>query len=360
MELSLETYRLIVTYVGTRSDICALCRVSRRFRMAAERSLYNTIYAHNVSDTAERCALFARQPRIAAHVEALTISLGGDGPTMAEDVPEELWAAVAQALHNTTRLRFFNLDCAGDVPSAWILDDASFSLRTFHCDLRWDAHLVEFLNGQMELADLYISDYSEGDADGVSLSPGALPALSVLECTFSEAACALLPGRPISRLKTCFSNADVQKKRAEMANLINKISLSTGVLVALDIADSSYCEIFSLELLSAVVSLTRAMYNLRYLGTLVLPIDGPERLQFYGKLRRLAFLHTVEVDVTEWEPSPSVPAGVCALAGEMRLYCPSIQRVIFVNDFERTVVCVINGSPKVDYYSITDTTWREV
>lgn len=84
-----------------------------------------------------------------------------------------------------------------------------------------------------------------------------------------------------------------------------------------------------------------------------------KRLRFYGLLRRLNYLKCVEVDVSEWEPPPSIPAGVRALASELRLYCPSLQQVIFVNDFERTVITASRGTYAVDYDSDTENIWRE-
>ena len=84
-----------------------------------------------------------------------------------------------------------------------------------------------------------------------------------------------------------------------------------------------------------------------------------KRLRFYGLLRRLTYLKCVEVDVSEWEPPPSIPAGVRALASELRLYCPSLQQVIFVNDFERTVITASRGTYAVDYDSDTENIWRE-
>jgi hypothetical protein len=66
------------------------------------------------------------------------------------------------------------------------------------------------------------------------------------------------------------------------------------------------------------------------------------------------------VDISEWEPSPRVPAGVRALASELRLYCPSLQQVIFVNDFERTVIVASRGTYIVDRDSNAENMWREL
>ncbi|KAF9235641.1 hypothetical protein BU15DRAFT_89494 [Melanogaster broomeanus] len=371
MELPLEAYHLIVRYVGHRADICTLCRVNKGFQHAAERALYNSIYASDTSETLLVCSLLAGKPRLATFVVTLTAFIGDEdynGSGVSTSLPDDFWHIVARALQQTTRLRFLNLHLyyGGETAQAWILDGTTFHLRRFHCDLQWDTHLVFFLNSQPDISDLYIVDYrvpEDAVHTSVPSSPldtGALPHLSTLECTFAEAACALVPSRPVSHLKTCFSKTRLPEKRQELSLLFSKLVQATRPLYSLDIADSSYSESFSMELLAAVVKLQNQTRGLRYLGTLVLPIGGPDRLQFYGLLRRLCFLECVEVDVSEWEPSPSVPAGVRALACELRLYCPSVERVIFVNDFERTVITAVHGICAQDCGTNTENIWREI
>lgn len=288
MELSLETYWVIVKHVGSRADLCTLCRVNKRFQLAAERALYNTNYATDMWDTFGMCKLFTRTPRLAGIVEALTLFIGheddGDSSPQSEvRFPNDFWPTVSEALHCMTRLRFLNLhiDNGGDAAQAWILDGTAFRLRGFHCDLQWDAHLVSFLNTQPDIDDLYIVDYSvpedtahSSTSISLPLDPGALLNLSTLECTFAEAACALVPTRPISRLKTCFSKTRLPEKREELLLLFSKLMETTCPLRSLDIADSSYSESFSMDLLASVVRLQSQVHDLRYLGTLVLPIDG--------------------------------------------------------------------------------------
>lgn len=286
MELSLEMYRVIVKHVGSRVDLCTLCRVNKRFQRVAEWALYNTIYASDAWDTFRMCRLLARTPRHAAIVEALTLFVGdqddSDRPQFEVRLPNNFWQTVSEALHLTTRLRFLKLhvDNAGDTAQAWILNNTTFRLRTFHCDLQWDGYLVSFLNTQPDIDDLYIVDYSvpedaaQTSTSVTSLGSGALPKLSTLECTFAEAACALVPTRPISRLKTCFSKTRLPEKRAELELLFSKLMETRDLLHSLDIADSSYSESFSMDLLASVVRLQSRVHDLRYLGTLVLPIDG--------------------------------------------------------------------------------------
>ena len=388
MELSADIYRIILRHVGGRTDLSTLCRVNKGFQHVAEQALYSTTYASNARDSFVMCSLFAKTPRLALLVESLTLHIRDghdtDGP-LEVCLSNDFWPIVSEALHQTPRLRCLNLylDSASDAAQAWILSGTVFRLRSFRCDLQWDADLASFLNTQPDILDLYIVDYSfpeDSDAAPVSISspldPGALPNLSTLQTTFAEAACALVPTRPISRLKTCFSKTRLLEKREELSLLSSRLMGTTHPLRALDIADSSYSDAFSMELLAAVTRLQNKVHDLRYLGTLVLPVDGDgvrsfisgqprrltpsiKRLKFYGLLRTFCVLRCIEVDVSEWEPPPAIPAGMRALASELRLYCPSLQRVIFVYDFERTAVTVVDGTYALDNEANTDHIWRE-
>ncbi|KAL0960533.1 hypothetical protein HGRIS_005571 [Hohenbuehelia grisea] len=384
MDLSLEAYRDIVKNVGNRADIATLCRVSKGFQYAAQRALYNTLYMRHTHTTVLLCRTLAEQPRLAELVDALTISLtdeddlsddDSDVAVFDDDNPpllQEFWPAVASALKNTICLRYLNIHINNRAEAylAWMFRDCNFRLRSFHCDLEWDRDLVSFLNTQVDLDDLYLIDYKDLDEDTPTtvsmashshsqLLSTSLPNLSTLECTFSEAAMALVPGRPITHLKSCFSRSDPDGKRAEISLLFSKLRRSKRHLKSLDIADSSYTEEFSIELLRHVVSINATTTDLRYLGTLVLPIDGRERLQFYGLLMRLPRIQSIEVEVSDWKPPPSSVPAFRALAMELRLYCPTVTRIVFVHDFDRTVVSVMNGICVIDSDISTDMLWSE-
>lgn len=416
MDISLEVYRNIVKSVGNRADISSLCRVSKGFQYVAERALYNTLYMRDARITMLLCETLSHQPRLSFLVDALTIYLSGDqedsesegeggGDTESVSLPEGYWDTIARALRSATRLRYLNIHINNTsdtsiAKNAWILDDCTFHLRSFHCDLEWDRSLIAFLNRQVELDALYIIDYNDiiPDPSTTVSSPSpintldthSLPDMTTLECTFTEAAVALVPGRPVTHLKTCISRSNIAEKRIEMSSLFSKIKLSTRRLRSIDLADSTYTEAQSMDLLTHVARSNTTSADLRYLGTLVLPIGGREvrviplirplffsmttrplflvmifpaflkRLQFYGSLMRLPKLECVEVEVSEWDPQPQVPAAFRALASELRLYCSSITRVVFVHDFDRTVVSVIDGVCVLDPDINTDNLWREV
>ena len=83
-----------------------------------------------------------------------------------------------------------------------------------------------------------------------------------------------------------------------------------------------------------------------------------QRLQFFALLMRLRALHTIELEVSEWDPAPS-PQAMRALASELRLYCNSIKCFVFVQEFERTIVRLINGRLAVDPNASSENLWRD-
>ena len=306
MSLSMEARNLIVQHAGSRGDICTLARVCKDFQVVAERALYNTLYLSSIDATISLCNVLAGQPRVAGYVEALTVAIRNDESSGEEEVsshfPEEYWRSVGAGLRSVHRLLHLaiQVDFIGNSGHAWILDGCQFRLRTFHCDLAWDDHLVGFLDDQDELEDLYILDFPcPADVDSQvtpatpprPLSPppppvrrvvspvpraGSLPKLSILECPSTDAVSVLVPHRPITRVKTCFATSEVEKKRRELTTLFVNLRLSTQPLLSLDLGDSSYSTDCSLNFLRHCVSANRTMDNVRYLGTLALPVNGRE------------------------------------------------------------------------------------
>lgn len=97
-----------------------------------------------------------------------------------------------------------------------------------------------------------------------------------------------------------------------------------------------------------------------YLDFPLLTFDrAPKRLRFYALLMRLPRAQCIEVEVSDWVPPPASPPAFRALASELRLYCPTVTRVVFVYEFERTVVSVVGGVCRMDPEISTDILWRE-
>lgn len=77
-------------------------------------------------------------------------------------------------------------------------------------------------------------------------------------------------------------------------------------------------------------------------------------------LMRLPQIRCVEVDVSEWVPPPESPPAFRALASELRIYNPSVTRVVFVQDFDRTVITAVDGVCRIDDSVSTDILWRDI
>jgi len=378
MTLPPEVCSFIVEHVERRADLCTLCLVSKKFQTAAERVLYQSLDMdmRKPSNTIMFCGLLAEQPRLSRLVIVLAIHVNEERQVDHESSPRleqrpfspspHYWTAVSRALRNTTGLRSLRVCLNSGVPMnyAWILKDCSFQLHTFHCDLAWDGDLASFLSTQHELADLHISDFDDDIPENLSLTTHSLrqahtlARLTVLDCAFTKAAGVLVPGRPVTHVKTCLSSTNDETRRVELALLLSDLRLSTRPICSLTVADESYTSGFSLELLSSVIKAFGPTPQLRYLGPLALPIDGPERLMFYGDLARLPELRSVELDISEWEPPPVSFAAQRGLARELGLFVPSVVTVVFVRDLEPTVLRAINGLWHLTDDVDVDMAWR--
>lgn len=291
----MEAHYLIVQNLSSRCDICSLSRVSRSFQVAAERVLYNTLYLSGSQTTAALCNSLAKQPRVSVYVEALTISRTDEEGEMDEEtIPptEDYWNLVSSALRGTTRLRHLtiHLEDAAGFEHAWILDGCRFRLRNFHCDLDWDSSLARFLETQTELVDLYLLDFPHPDSCGfldvstdsstlssqLDVSPNSLPVLSIVECPTTDAVEALVPQRPITRIKTSLSSSTLEAKRDELDRLFHNIRLSTKGILSLDLGGASHSSELSLLFLRRCAASSRTRTELRYLAALILPVGGSE------------------------------------------------------------------------------------
>jgi hypothetical protein len=293
MELTPKVYSFIVQHVERRADLCTLCLVSKGFRTAAERAIYGTLEMGEPSNTIMLCGVLAEKPRLSQLVTALVIYINDDeGDDKGSDPqgheplspPSHYCTSISRALRNTTGLRSLRVCLSSGIPMnyAWILEGCSFQLQTFHCDLAWDAHLISFLSTQRRLSDLHISDFNEDIAENVSIRTHSLrqahtlPILSTLDCTFTGAVGALVPGRPVTHVKTCLSSSNHETRRVEVALLLADLRLSTRPIYSLTVADESYTSDFSLELLSSLVRAFGPTPQLRYVGPMALPVDGSE------------------------------------------------------------------------------------
>jgi len=293
MELPPEVYLFIAQHIERRADLYALCLVSKGFRKAAERTLYRTLEMVEPSDTVLLCGVLAEEPRLSQLVTALAIYLNDEGQDNKGSYhqeqepfspPSRYWTSISKALRNTTGLRSLRIYLKSGIPMsyAWMLEGCRFQLHTFHCDLAWDGHLVSFLSTQRVLADLHISDFDEDLPENISITTHSLRQahtlsnLSIIDCTFTGAIGVLVPGRPVTHVKTCLSSSNHEARRVELALLLADLRLSTQPIYSITVGDESYTSSFSLELLSSLVRAFGPTPQLRYVGPLALPVDGRE------------------------------------------------------------------------------------
>jgi hypothetical protein len=317
MQLPSEVYPLIVRNVGRRADLSALCLVSKRIQTVAERELYQTLDMAEPSVTIMLCEVLAKQPRLSQLVITLVLYPNEEANDDNVSPASDYWTSLSRALPKTTHLRSLRIYMNSGMPTnhAWVLGSCNFQLHTFHCDLAWDAYLASFLSAQRELADLYISDFNEDIPENVSIrthslrQARALPSLSILDCTFTKAVGVFVPGRPVTHVKTCFSSSSSEARRVELALLLADLRLSTRPIRSLIVADESYTTTFSLEFLSSLVRAFGPTPQLRYVGPLVLPVDGHEvshtNCPFSGRCARL----TVLFPATRVLRTPHTPTG---------------------------------------------------
>lgn len=71
-------------------------------------------------------------------------------------------------------------------------------------------------------------------------------------------------------------------------------------------------------------------------------------------------LQCVELEVSDWDPAPMSPAALRALTFELRIYCSSVTKVIFVYDFDRVVTRVTDNLCVLDAEAAVETLWREI
>ena len=81
-------------------------------------------------------------------------------------------------------------------------------------------------------------------------------------------------------------------------------------------------------------------------------------------LRGLPCVECVEVEVTDWDPPPTSYAALRAITNELRLYCRTVKKVVFVCDFERVVVTASDDGRggcalEEEHDGAADVIWRE-
>ena len=82
-------------------------------------------------------------------------------------------------------------------------------------------------------------------------------------------------------------------------------------------------------------------------------------------LRRLPCIECVEVEVTDWNPPPTSFPALRAITNELRLYCRTVRKIVFVYDLDRVVITVTDDEAggnvlEEENSGAADVIWREV
>lgn len=68
----------------------------------------------------------------------------------------------------------------------------------------------------------------------------------------------------------------------------------------------------------------------------------------------------MELELSDWHPAPETLPAMRSLFGELRLYCPRIVKLVFVHNFERTIVAYDRGVYVIEDEGNAENFWREV
>lgn len=141
---------------ASRSDLPALCRISKLFQEPAEQKLYQTVYLHDPLQTERICSsLLAHDGKRAAYIRAINVEV--DTRYGRYRPPEQFWRRISDVFLKADNLEFAYV---GDPETCrpWILDPSSvpFQLRDCLLPLAWNKHLVAFLQTQNQLRNLYV------------------------------------------------------------------------------------------------------------------------------------------------------------------------------------------------------------
>lgn len=82
-------------------------------------------------------------------------------------------------------------------------------------------------------------------------------------------------------------------------------------------------------------------------------------------LRGLPCIECVEVEVTDWDPPPTSFPALRAITNELRIYCRTVKKLVFVCDFDRFVITVSDDGAggcvmEEEHGEAADVIWREV
>ncbi|OBZ71087.1 hypothetical protein A0H81_08944 [Grifola frondosa] len=232
-------------------------------------------------------------------------------------LPPHFWRAIQDALAHMDNLEGLLIhDPSGS--NTWVLNspDFRFQLREASFHLIWDANMVAFLETQHKLRSLSTMDAAEEGP----LQPLALDTLQSLEAYNGPVlvVAELLPC-PLTHLQIAVDEETAPILPTVVADLGRAKKKLRGLNI-LYLPEHLVLE--TLQLISTSVFSS----TLRHLGLLSWPVC--ERHRVHGCLMNFRCLAVMELDLTRWDPQPSLPMQLM-LVTELHIYCSSLRHVIF-------------------------------
>jgi len=209
--LPLDVYILVIEFVSDTSTLLRLCTLNKELSPYALKALYRTIEVMDAS--AERILSGLSISPHLSQVKALSIRGVGPGyfdyrkrfsrPVEGVSVLNH-WEEIQKLLKHLPALQHLSL--LYGVHGYWVLPtigDCPFRLKTFQCGFSLEHDVIQFLAFQTEIRYLFGPGFTAGHLDSpFPLGKEALPNLTSLDAADWTFSSKILPGRPITILKT--------------------------------------------------------------------------------------------------------------------------------------------------------------
>lgn len=241
--LPVELLDLVAAHLPNPA-LCALANVDTRCYHVVQRHLYRELY---VDDTNLPCVLtLARNPHIARHVRAFTITLSPFNTLL-----QAFYRLLGRALANMSELT--ELGVSVDQAASWVMRTPHGStyhrLRRFASSFHLDHNIAHFLNKTDALLELEVDSLHDSPLPDLPLRADALPRLEHFTGS-SKAAQRIVPGRPVGHIQ--LNAGDLTEEVAD------SLAQSTAPIQILAAATSSHS-------VSLINTLTRCMEHLVHL-----------------------------------------------------------------------------------------------
>lgn len=205
------------------TDLVALSRTSSFIYPVAQRLLYRHLSVSPASHNLAVVVTLSKRPGIARFVRSFAISLDAYSPVF-----PSFYRRLATALTYMSELT--SLDLFIDASANWVLQAAAAAsiyprLHHFACSFPFDTHVVDFLNRADALLELEVDSIPVSHPPPIPLLPlTSIPRLIQFTGS-SQAAVAIVPGRPVESLH--LNSGDLTEED------VDRLSKSTSRIVVL-------------------------------------------------------------------------------------------------------------------------------